>query len=84
MENKKIFFLLVLEVLGCPRLLNFFMRKVTLFLGMINPNNRSIEILIHKGIGITNKLNIEEIPKEIMGDDVEIIYTLQSKTIIFI
>ena len=38
-------------------------------------NNPIIEKLSNRGIGITNKLNIDEIPQDIMGEDLEIIYT---------
>ena len=49
--------------------------KGNIVFGYDQSNNRSIEILLKKGIAITNKLNLEEIPEDIMGEDLEIIYT---------
>jgi len=49
--------------------------KGNIVFGYDQSNNRSTEILLKKGIAITNKLNLEEIPEDIMGEDLEIIYT---------
>ena len=49
--------------------------KGNIIFGYDRENNQSVKILLNKGIVITNKLNLDLIPKEMMGDDVEIIYT---------
>ena len=49
--------------------------KGNIIFGYDRENNQAVKILLHKGIVITNKLNLDLIPKEMMGDDVEIIYT---------
>ena len=49
--------------------------KGNIIFGYDRENNQAVKILLDKGIVITNKLNLDLIPKEMMGDDVEIIYT---------
>jgi len=49
--------------------------KGNIIFGYDRENSRAVKILLNKGIVITNKLNLDLIPKEMMGDDVEIIYT---------
>ena len=49
--------------------------KGNIVFGYDQLNNPIIEKLSNKGIGITNKLNLDEIPQDIMGEDLEIIYT---------
>ena len=61
--------------IGMSSIAQFFHDKGNIVFGYDQNNNRAIEILINKGIGVTNKLNLEEIPEDIMGDDLEIVYT---------
>jgi len=49
--------------------------KGNIIFGYDRENNQSVKILLNKGIVITNKLNLDLIPKEMIGEDVEIIYT---------
>ena len=49
--------------------------KGNIIFGYDRENNQAVKILLHKGIVITNKLNLDLIPKEMIGEDVEIIYT---------
>ena len=49
--------------------------KGNIIFGYDRENNQSVKILLNKGIVITNKLNLDLIPKGMIGEDVEIIYT---------
>jgi UDP-N-acetylmuramate--alanine ligase len=72
--NKKYFFIGIGGI-GMSSIAQFLHDKGNIVFGYDQSNNRSIEILLKKGISITNKLNLEEIPEDIMGEDLEIIYT---------
>ena len=72
--NKKYFFIGIGGI-GMSSIAQFLHYKGNIVFGYDQSNNRSIEILLKKGIAITNKLNLEEIPEDIMGEDLEIIYT---------
>ena len=72
--NKKYFFIGIGGI-GMSSIAQFLHDKGNIVFGYDQSNNRSIEILLKKGIAITNKLNLEEIPEDIMGEDLEIIYT---------
>ena len=74
MVNKKYFFIGIGGI-GMSSIAQFLHDKGNIVFGYDQSNNRSIEILLKKGIAITNKLNLEEIPEDIMGEDLEIIYT---------
>ena len=74
MLNKKYFFIGIGGI-GMSSIAQFLHDKGNIVFGYDQSNNRSIEILLKKGIAITNKLNLEEIPEDIMGEDLEIIYT---------
>jgi len=74
MMNKKYFFIGIGGI-GMSSIAQFLHDKGNIVFGYDQSNNRSIEILLKKGIAITNKLNLEEIPEDIMGEDLEIIYT---------
>jgi UDP-N-acetylmuramate--alanine ligase len=74
MINKRYFFIGIGGI-GMSSIAQFFHDKGNIVFGYDQNNNRAIEILINKGIGVTNKLNLDEIPKDMMGDDLEIIYT---------
>ena len=72
--DKKYFFIGIGGI-GMSSIAQFLHDKGNIVFGYDQSNNRSIEILLKKGIAITNKLNLEEIPEDIMGEDLEIIYT---------
>ena len=74
MVNKKYFFIGIGGI-GMSSIAQFLHDKGNIVFGYDQSNNRSTEILLKKGIAITNKLNLEEIPEDIMGEDLEIIYT---------
>ena len=74
MLNKKYFFIGIGGI-GMSAIAQFLHDKGNTVFGYDQSNNRIIEILINKGIDITNKLNLDEIPQDIMGDDLEIVYT---------
>ena len=74
MINKKYFFIGIGGI-GMSSIAQYLHDKGNIIFGYDRENNQSVKILLNKGIVITNKLNLDLIPKEMMGDDVEIIYT---------
>ena len=74
MINKKYFFIGIGGI-GMSSIAQYLHDKGNIIFGYDRENNQAVKILLHKGIVITNKLNLDLIPKEMMGDDVEIIYT---------
>ena len=74
MLNKKYFFIGIGGI-GMSSIAQFLHDKGNIVFGYDQLNNPIIEKLSNKGIGITNKLNLDEIPQDIMGEDLEIIYT---------
>jgi len=72
--NKKYFFIGIGGI-GMSSIAQYLHDKGNIIFGYDRENNQAVKILLHKGIVITNKLNLDLIPKEMMGDDVEIIYT---------
>ena len=74
MLNKKYFFIGIGGI-GMSSIAQFLHDKGNIVFGYDQLNNPIIEKLSNKGIGITNKLNLDEIPQNIMGEDLEIIYT---------
>ena len=74
MLNKKYFFIGIGGI-GMSSIAQFLHDKGNTVFGYDQLNNPIIEKLSNKGIGITNKLNLDEIPQNIMGEDLEIIYT---------
>ena len=72
--NKKYFFIGIGGI-GMSSIAQFLHDKGNIVFGYDQSKNRSIEILLNKGIVVTNKLNLEEIPEDIIGDDLEIVYT---------
>ena len=60
MLNKKYFFIGIGGI-GMSSIAQFLHDKGNIVFGYDQSNNRSIEILLKKGIAITNKLNLEEI-----------------------
>ena len=74
MLNKKYFFIGIGGI-GMSSIAQFLHDKGNTVFGYDQLNNPIIEKLSNRGIGITNKLNIDEIPQDIMGEDLEIIYT---------
>ena len=74
MLNKKYFFIGIGGI-GMSSIAQFLHDKGNTVFGYDQLNNPIIEKLSNKGIGITNKLNLDEIPQDIMGEDLEIIYT---------
>ncbi|MDA9041629.1 UDP-N-acetylmuramate--L-alanine ligase [Flavobacteriaceae bacterium] len=74
MINKKYFFIGIGGI-GMSSIAQYLHDKGNIIFGYDRQNNQAVKILLHKGIVITNKLNLDLIPKEMMGDDVEIIYT---------
>ena len=71
----KKYFFIGIGGIGMSSIAQFLHDKGNIVFGYDQSNNRSTEILLKKGIAITNKLNLEEIPEDIMGEDLEIIYT---------
>ena len=74
MINKKYFFIGIGGI-GMSSIAQYLYDKGNIVFGYDRENNQAIKILLNKGIVITNELNLDLIPKEMMGDDVEIIYT---------
>ena len=74
MINKKYFFIGIGGI-GMSSIAQYLHDKGNIIFGYDREKNQAVKILLHKGIVITNKLNLDLIPKEMMGDDVEIIYT---------
>ena len=74
MLNKKYFFIGIGGI-GMSSIAQFLHDKGNIVFGYDQLNNPIIEKLSNKGIGVTNKLNLDEIPQNIMGEDLEIIYT---------
>ena len=74
MINKKYFFIGIGGI-GMSSIAQYLHDKGNIVFGYDRENNQVIKILLNKGIVITNELNLDLIPKEMMGDDVEIIYT---------
>ena len=74
MINKKYFFIGIGGI-GMSSIAQYLHDKGNIIFGYDRENNQAVKILLNKGIVITNKLNLDLIPKEMMGDDVEIIYT---------
>ena len=74
MINKKYFFIGIGGI-GMSSIAQYLHDKGNIVFGYDRENNQAIKILLNKGIVITNELNLDLIPKEMMGDDVEIIYT---------
>ena len=74
MINKKYFFIGIGGI-GMSSIAQYLHDKGNIIFGYDRENSRAVKILLNKGIVITNKLNLDLIPKEMMGDDVEIIYT---------
>ena len=74
MINKKYFFIGIGGI-GMSSIAQYLHDKGNIIFGYDRENNQAVKILLHKGIVITNKLNLDLIPKEMIGEDVEIIYT---------
>ena len=74
MINKKYFFIGIGGI-GMSSIAQYLHDKGNIIFGYDRENNQSVKILLNKGIVITNKLNLDLIPKEMIGEDVEIIYT---------
>ena len=74
MINKKYFFIGIRGI-GMSSIAQYLHDKGNIIFGYDRENNQSVKILLNKGIVITNKLNLDLIPKEMIGEDVEIIYT---------
>ena len=74
MINKKYFFIGIGGI-GMSSIAQYLHDKGNIIFGYDRENSQAVKILLNKGIVITNKLNLDLIPKEMMGDDVEIIYT---------
>ena len=74
MINKKYFFIGIGGI-GMSSIAQYLHDKGNIIFGYDRENNQSVKILLNKGIVITNKLNLYLIPKEMIGEDVEIIYT---------
>ena len=74
MINKKYFFIGIGGI-GMSSIAQYLHDKGNIIFGYDRENSRAVKILLNKGIVITNKLNLDLIPKEMKGDDVEIIYT---------
>ena len=74
MLNKKYFFIGIGGI-GMSSIAQFLHDKGNIVFGYDQLNNPIIEKLSNKGIGITDKLNLDEIPQDIMGEDLEVIYT---------
>jgi UDP-N-acetylmuramate--alanine ligase len=74
MINKKYFFIGIGGI-GMSSIAQYLFDKGNIIFGYDRENNQAVKILLNKGIVITNKLNLDLIPKEMMGDDVEIVYT---------
>ena len=74
MTNKKYFFIGIGGI-GMSSVAQFLHDKGNTVFGYDQFNNRAIEILSIKGIRVTNKLNLDEIPGDMMGEDLVIVYT---------
>ena len=74
MTNKKYFFIGIGGI-GMSSVAQFLHDKGNTVFGYDQYNNRAIEILSIKGIRVTNKLNLDEIPGDMMGEDLVIVYT---------
>ena len=74
MINKKYFFIGIGGI-GMSSIAQYLHDKGNIIFGYDRENNQAVKILLNKGIVITNKLNLDLIPKEMIGEDVEIIYT---------
>tara|TARA_Y100000385_G_scaffold59396_1_gene57478 strand:- start:2294 stop:3622 length:1329 start_codon:yes stop_codon:yes gene_type:complete len=74
MTNKKYFFIGIGGI-GMSSVAQFLHDKGNTVFGYDQSNNRTIEILSIKGIRVTNKLNLDEIPGDMMGEDLVIVYT---------
>ena len=74
MINKKYFFIGIGGI-GMSSIAQYIHNKGNIIFGYDRENSQAVKILLNKGIVITNKLNLDLIPKEMMEDDVEIIYT---------
>lgn len=74
MTDKKYFFIGIGGI-GMSSVAQFLHDKGNTVFGYDQSNNRTIEILSIKGIRVTNKLNLDEIPGDMMGEDLVIVYT---------
>ena len=74
MTNKKYFFIGIGGI-GMSSIAQYLYEKENTILGYDASENKSIKILLKKGIDVINKLSLESIPDYMKKDDVIVVYT---------
>ena len=74
MTNKKYFFIGIGGI-GMSSIAQYLYEKGNTILGYDASENRSVKILVKKGVEVINKLSLERIPDHMKGEDVIVVYT---------
>ena len=74
MTNKKYFFIGIGGI-GMSSIAQYLYEKENTILGYDASENKTVKILIKKGIKVTNKLSLKSIPDYMKKDDVIVVYT---------
>ena len=74
MTNKKYFFIGIGGI-GMSSIAQYLYEKGNTILGYDASENRSVKILVKKGVEVINKLSLERIPDYMKGEDVIVVYT---------
>jgi len=74
MTNKK-YFLIGIGGIGMSSIAQYLYEKENTILGYDASENKSVKILIKKGIEVVNKLSLKSIPDYMKKDDVIVVYT---------
>ena len=74
MTNKKYFFIGIGGI-GMSSIAQYLYEKENTILGYDASENKSVKILVKKGIEVINKLSLESIPDYMKKDDVIVVYT---------
>ena len=74
MTNKKYFFIGIGGI-GMSSIAQYLHERENTILGYDASENKSIKILLKKGIDVINKLSLENIPDYMKKDDVIVVYT---------
>ncbi len=74
MTNKKYFFIGIGGI-GMSSIAQYLYEKGNTILGYDASKNRSVKILVKKGVEVINKLSLERIPDYMKEEDVIVVYT---------
>ena len=74
MNNQKYFFIGIGGI-GMSSVAQYLLEKGNTIFGYDKSVNKSVEILIEKGIKITNKLSFDNVPRDMKLNDVIVVYT---------